>query len=328
MQAPKPDNLVLNMKILITGSAGNLGSFLAKHLLENSQHHLRLLVHEKGLSPGLANNPHVQVFKADLERPETLTKPCQGSDCVIHLAGVLFRPWPGRFLPRTNVGYVRNLLSAAIESGVKRFILVSFPHVEGETTPGSPATGRLDGNPPSVHARTRLAAERLLISSCEGTDTTPVALRPGFIYGRGILMVEAGRWLARHGLLVVWRKPTWYHLLSLPDFLSCVLSAIEKDGVSGVYGLGDDAPITLQDFADTVSRHWGYWKPWRLPAWMFYLAGLSIELFATVFRTPSPLTRDFVRIGMASFCSDTSRMKKELLPELRYPAIREGLELL
>ena len=296
--------------------------------MENTQHQLRLLVHRRGLHPGLASHPRVQVFKADLEMPETLLEPCRDTDCVVHLAGLLFRPWPERFLPRTNVKYVENILSAALRSGAKRFILVSFPHVEGETTPENPAAGRLDGNPSSVHARTRLAAERLVFSSCRGTDTTPVVLRPGFIYGRGILMVEAGRWLARRGLLCVWKKPTWYHLLSLPDFLSCVLSAIEKEGVCGVYSLGDDAPITLQDFADTVSLHWGYRKPWRLPGWMFYLAGLSVELFATVFRTPSPLTRDFIRIGMASFCSDTSRMKNELLPELMYHSIREGLELL
>lgn len=73
----------------------------------------------RAFSPGLANHPSVQVFKADLERPETLRESCRDTDCVVYLAGVFFRPWPERFLPRTNVKYVENLLSATLESGVK-----------------------------------------------------------------------------------------------------------------------------------------------------------------------------------------------------------------
>ena len=38
--------------------------------------------------------------------------------------------------------------------------------------------------------------------------------------------------------------------------------------------------------------------------------------------------RDFIRIGMASSVADTSRMKRELLPRLAYPTLREGLSLL
>ncbi|MGB3562211.1 MAG: hypothetical protein WBC09_04045, partial [Thermoanaerobaculia bacterium] len=71
--------------------------------------------------------------------------------------------------------------------------LISFLHVEGPTTVESPATGRLDREPLSVHARTRLAAERQLIEQTVGTTTTPVILRLGTVYGSGILMIEAAR---------------------------------------------------------------------------------------------------------------------------------------
>lgn len=315
------------MEILITGAAGNLGSFLARRML-GGVHRLRLLVHRKPLPFDLSSYDNVSVHRADLADPATLVEPCGGADCVVHFAGVLFRARPERFLAKTNVEYVENLVNAAVEAGASKFALISFPHVEGETTPENPATGRLDGNPESVHAKTRLAAERYLFEKCKGSDTIAVALRPGMIYARGVLMIEAARWLLKRRLLGVWREPTGIHSLSLPDFLDCVITAVENENVQGVYNLGDDKPITLQEFLDTAADYWGYRKPWRAPKWSFYAVAAAVEAFATVFGTAAPLTRDFVKIGTAPYCSDTSRMKADLIPKVRYPALTDGLKLL
>ncbi len=100
---------------------------------------------------------------------------------------------------------------------------------------------------------------------------TPVVLRPGMIYARGVLMPDAARWLSRRRLLAVWNQPTWIHLLS------------------------------LQEFLDRAAECWGgAWpwrrghRPWRAPAWAFYAAAALTEAFAAVFRTRAPLTRDFI----------------------------------
>jgi len=315
------------MEILITGAAGNLGSFLVRRML-GEPHRLRLLVHRKPLPFDASQYDNVSVHKADLADPETLVEPCDGVDCVVHFAGVLFRPRPERFLAKTNVEYVENLVNAATGTGASKIILISFPHVEGETTPENPANGRLDGSPESVHAKTRLAAERYMFDACKGTETTAVALRPGMIYGRGVLMIEAARWLLKRRLLGVWREPTCIHLLSVPDFLNCVVAAAEKENVKGVYNLGDDEPTTLQEFLDKVAEHWGYRKPWRAPKWAFYAAAFCVEVYASAFGTAAPLTRDFVRIGMAPYFSDISRMKADLLSKIRYPTLADGLGLL
>jgi nucleoside-diphosphate-sugar epimerase len=315
------------MRVLITGAAGNLGSRLALSLLD-SPHELRLMVHKRPLPFDVGPFPRVSIVRADLEDPAGLKKVCEGVDCVVHFAGVLFAPRPETFLPRTNTGYVQNLVGAAREAGVGKFILISFPHVEGETTPARRATGRLDGNPDSFHARTRLAAERHLFEECRGTRMTPVVLRAGMIYGRGILMIEAARWLLRRRLLAVWRHPTWNHLLAIPDFLRGLAAAIESEKANGIYNLADDQPLTLQEFLDRIADHWGYPRPRRVPEWSVFAAAACCEVFASVFGTISPLTRDFIRIGMASSVADTSRTKSELLPLLEYPTLREGLSLL
>src|SRR5438445_498600 len=212
------------MQILITGAAGNMGSLLTRHLLA-SPHRLRLLVHRTPLPFDASVHPKASVCRADLGDPATLAEPCRDVECIVHFAGVLFAPRPEKFLPRTNVGYVENLLA-------------------------------------------------------------------------------------------------------LPDFHAAAMAAIEGEHVSGVYNLGDDQPVTLQEFLDTVAGHWGFPKPWRLPRWCFPLAGAGCEAFAALFGTAAPLTLDFVTIGMASTWADTSRMKRELLPRLAYPSLREGLVLL
>jgi nucleoside-diphosphate-sugar epimerase len=314
------------MNLLITGAAGNLGSFLARHLLGGT-HTLRLLIHRRDFPFDVSDFPHVSIYRADLGDPATLSGVCEGVDCIVHFAGVLFAPRPERFLPKTNGEYVRNLVDSALAAGVRKFILISFPHVEGESFPGRPAVGRLDGNPDSVHARTRLAAERYLFEACAGRGMVPIALRAGMIYGKGVLMLEAARWLMQRRLLGVWRKPTWIHVLALPDFLSCVVSAVEHPTASGIYHLGDDHSLTLQEFLDAVAFHWGYRKPWRAPRWAFHAAAACCEAFALLFHTASPLTRDFVRIGMASYTADTSRMKQDLLPQPAFPTLRDGLVL-
>ena len=87
-------------------------------------------------------------------------------------------------------------------------------------------------------------------------------------------------------------------------------------------------PLTLQAFLDRAAAHWGYKRPIRLPGWLFPLAGLLVELGATVLRKPAPITRDFIRIGKASYVGDTTRMRQELLPDLAYPSLDSGLSLL
>ena len=150
----------------------------------------------------------------------------------------------------TNTAWFANLLEACLAARVDRLVLISFPHVEGPTTPESPASGRLDGAPVSVHARTRLEEERLLFSRTARTATTPVCLRLGMVYGRGILMIEAARWLARHHLLAVSPQPTWIHLISTADFLAATVVGRQRRWRLRHLPRGRRRTLTLQRFLD------------------------------------------------------------------------------
>ena len=313
----------MNDTILITGAAGNLGGLLANYLQDRNLH---LLTHKKEVSGDLKNRSNIRIFKADLEQKETLYPAMKEVNTVVHFAGVLFKARPGKFLPVTNILYFNNLLDVAIEEGVQRIILIRFPHVEGETTPQNPAVGRLDGNPVSVHATTRLQEEKDLFRKCSVANIEAVSLRVGMVYGKGILMIDTAEWFGRHYLLGIWKKPTYIHLISKADFLAATTVAIDKENVNGIYHIGDEGIQTLQEFLDKVARYKRYRKPWRMPYWMIMTAARGFELFSLLFNTRSPLTKDFVIIGRISYYGDTTRMRNELLPKLKYKTFEDGLE--
>jgi len=313
--------------VLITGAAGNLGGLLARHMLR-AGYPLRLMFHRTPLAADVASGANVVAVQADLADPSTLPAAVAGADVVIHFAGVLFAPRPERFLPVTNTRWFGNLLDACLEARVRRLVLISFPHVEGPTTVEHPAVGRLDGHPVSVHAQTRLEEERLLFARTRDSETTPVVLRLGMVYGRGILMVEAARWLAQHNLLGVWREPTWIHLVATADYLRAAEAAILTPDVRGIYHIGDEEAVTLQRFLDEACRAWGTGPPWRLPLWVVITAAWLCEVFASISGKASPLTRDFIQIGRVSYWGDTRRAREELIPDLVHPTLASGLRTL
>jgi len=313
-------------RIAITGAAGNLGSLLAGEMM-NRDVELNLLIHRKEVPEEWQRRRNIYVHKIDLVNKETLFDALSGVNVVVHFAGVLFKANPEKFLPTTNTVYFKNLLDVAVKQKGGRVILISFPHVEGASTPENPARGILTGSPESMHARTRLEEEKLLFQYSDLYGFEAVSLRVGMVYGKGILMIDAGQWFARHRLLGIWKKPTYIHLISKDDFIASTIAAIEQNGVNGIYHIGDEGIQTLQQFLDDITVYKGNHKPWRMPLWMIMLAARVFEGFSAVFNTRSPLTVDFIRIGMVSYYGDTTRMRHELLPELRYKTYREGMEL-
>ncbi|OFX43090.1 MAG: hypothetical protein A2046_08740 [Bacteroidetes bacterium GWA2_30_7] len=314
-------------KVLITGAAGNLGGLLAEYLIDTNLH-LNLMIHKKDINQKLKNSSNVTVFKADLAKKDTLISALTNVDTIVHFAGILFKHNPEKFLPVTNTKYFKNLLEVAVDCHIKRIILISFPHVEGETTPDNPAKGILNGNPVSMHATTRLEEEKLLFESGNKNNFEVISLRLGMVYGKGILMIDAARWFAKYNILGIWKKPTWIHLISVHDYLEATKQAIIKENINGIYHIGDDGKQTLQEFFDSATERWGYRKPVRMNVNIILFVAKIFELFSYFFGTKSPLTRDFIKIGMVSYYGDTTRMRNELIKKLKYKTYKEGIETL
>lgn len=312
------------MKILITGAAGNIGSLFARHLLRQNIGQLRLMIFRRDVPDDLKIAGRTEIVRADLSRRESLTVAVKGVDVIVHFAGVLFKANPERFLGITNIEYFRNLADAAKEYNVRKIILISFPHVEGPTSIDKPARGKLDGIPISVHAKTRLEEERYLFANVP----VPISLRVGMVYGRGVLMINAARWLAGRRLLGVWKGRTQIHLISKDDFCTACTAAITNQAACGIYHLGDEGNVSLQEFLNLACHQWGVRPPWTMPLWLIYTAAELCELYSKFTGSVSPLTRDFIEIGRVSYYGDTERTRQDLLPVLKYRTIADGISTL
>ena len=116
-------------------------------------------------------------------------------------------------------------------------------------------------------------------------------------------------------------------LIAVPDYLRATAAAIGRDDVSGIYHVGDDRPVTIQELLDRLCATWGYRRPWRVPIWSVRASAWLCELFALCAGTRAPLTRDIVTLGRVSHWGDTSRARAELVPELICSDLAAGLRL-
>lgn len=112
-------------KVLVTGAAGNIGSYFVKE--SNHRYDLRLFVHTLD-DRAKALNEFGEVINGDLSDEGTARKACGGMDVVLHLAGVpdAFAKWDD-LLP-ANILASYHLFTSAVEEGCKKIIFASSIH--------------------------------------------------------------------------------------------------------------------------------------------------------------------------------------------------------
>ncbi|TRD10693.1 NAD-dependent epimerase/dehydratase family protein [Erythrobacter insulae] len=146
--------------IAMTGATGFVGSATLEAALHRA-HGVRALTR----SPQPAHN-RTQWVRGTLDDTKALNELVTGSDAVIHIAGLTNTPNPGRF-EAANVTGTANMIAAAKDAGVQRFVFVSS----------------LSAREPdlSAYGRSKARAEELVKDS--GLDWTIV--RPPAVYGPG-----------------------------------------------------------------------------------------------------------------------------------------------
>ncbi len=129
---------------LVTGATGFIGGLL----LEDGD---RALVRHAGATPG--------TVVGDLLAPESLTAACSGVECVFHCAGYAhaFASSDPDIHWRINFEGTRNLLKAAGEAGVRRFVFLSS--VKAMAEPGNACADEdWPGEPVTPYGRAKRAA--------------------------------------------------------------------------------------------------------------------------------------------------------------------------
>lgn len=163
-------------RVLVTGAAGNIGSYFAEH--NGGKYDLRLMVRgDEARRDEIA--PFGEIVEADLADLPRLKEVCAGIETIVHLAG---DPGPSSLwasLLETNIIGTYNVFAAAKTAGVRRVVYASSIHAVS----GYPADVQVKTNEPvnpgDLYGVSKCFGEALCRYMAEQEGVSAVALRIG-----------------------------------------------------------------------------------------------------------------------------------------------------
>src|SRR5258705_10830266 len=146
------------MRVLLTGGSGFLGSFTAEQLAADG-HIVRALIRPHSDKRVLEKLPRVEFAAGAIEEPDSLLIAAENVDAVVHVAGIVKARKPDDFF-QVNAQGTRNLVAAAIQRGVRRFVYVSSLAAVGPSLDGTPVPDDAEPRPVTHYGRSKLEAAR------------------------------------------------------------------------------------------------------------------------------------------------------------------------
>jgi nucleoside-diphosphate-sugar epimerase len=294
------------MRIFVTGATGVIGRRAVPLLL---QHH--------SVTAGIRDDSARIRFAAlgarsavvNLFEPASLRRAIEGHDTVINLATHIPSPmWKALFRhnweenDRIRSTGVRNLVDAALATGVTRFIQESFAPVYPDRGDAwIDETTRLE---PTAYNRTIVDAETAVERFASGNNTG-VVLRFGAFYGHDAAQTQMLIRSVRHGWAPLPGGPDGFiSSVSHDDAGRAVVAALTAR--TGAYNVVDDIPMRRGDYVGTLASALGVRPPRFPPAWLTPLFGTTAQLLARSLRISNRKLRD----------------ETDWRP--RYPSVRDG----
>lgn len=125
------DNIFAGKTLLITGGTGSFGGAVLKRFLDTDIKEIRIFSRDEKKQDDMRhmyNNPKIKYYIGDVRNLQSVRDAMHGVDYIFHAAALKQVP-SCEFFPmeavRTNVIGTDNVLSAAIEFGVKKIICLS-----------------------------------------------------------------------------------------------------------------------------------------------------------------------------------------------------------
>lgn len=254
-------------KVLVTGAGGFIGSHLTERLLASGARVSALVHYRSNLSLGwlsdLPKDPasSLEVFRGDIRDDQFVRQAVRGQQVVFHLAALISIPYsyvsPLAFV-RTNVEGTANLLAAAVEAGVEKFVHTSTSEVYG-TAQKVPIDEQHPLHAQSPYAASKIAADQLA-SSFHLSFNLPVAtIRPFNVYGprqseRAIIPTIAVQALLHDEVSVGSAFPL-RDFTYVDDTVSGFLRIAEEPRAVGrVINIGSGREISIRDTAELIGK--------------------------------------------------------------------------
>jgi dTDP-4-amino-4,6-dideoxygalactose transaminase/nucleoside-diphosphate-sugar epimerase len=176
----------MKQKILVTGGAGYIGSFVVNNLLDKGHEVVvldSLIYGDEGLQ-SFIHRKGVRFIKGDVSDPAAVEASLQGIDKVIALAAIVGDPACSvneEMTWKINYESVKLLTDLSIKKGVSRIVFASSCSTYGSNEKTKYLTEGSELNPVSLYAKTRILSEEYLLEKKH--LISPVILRLSTVFG-------------------------------------------------------------------------------------------------------------------------------------------------
>tara|TARA_R110002072_G_scaffold19444_16_gene72228 strand:+ start:812 stop:1804 length:993 start_codon:yes stop_codon:yes gene_type:complete len=321
------------MRALVTGTSGFVGSAVARRLVADG-HDIRVLVRptsDRRNLEGLA----AEVVEGDLAQPETLKSAVVGCDAVFHVAADyrLWVPDGGASMYRANVDGTRDLIRAACDAGVERFVYTSSVAVlrplPGTEIADETTVATVD-DMISHYKKSKFLAEEEAMRLVREESAPVVIVNPSAPFGpRDIKPTPTGRIVldAARGRLPAYLD-TGLNAVHVDDVAEGHMLAYHKGEIGERYILAGDN-MTLRDIIQTVTDHVGRTGPWlKLPRRPLFPVAWAAQLLARITKREPVVTVDALRMAAKHmyYSSDKAREKLGYAPRPASQALTEAAD--
>ena len=228
-------------KVLITGANGFIGGTLMRYYQNQGQ---------DVIGVDLVGNG-ADILEGDISQPDTISHLLNECDVIVHTAALVSNAMQDSDMWRVNVLATRNLITAAKEHKVRRFVQISSVVAYGNS-----AEGELDENQP-VHADggsyvlTKLASEHVVLSEQANDDIEIVILRPGDAYGPGsrpwiITPLEA---ISKNQFMLPEKGEGFFRPIYIDDLVRGIAMATSHPDAAGeIFNLSCEGYMLTKDY--------------------------------------------------------------------------------
>jgi nucleoside-diphosphate-sugar epimerase len=228
-------------KVLITGANGFIGGTLMRYYQNQGQDVIGIDLVGNG----------ADILEGDISQPHTISHLLKECDVIVHTAALVSNAIKDSDMWRVNVLATRNLITAAKEHKVRRFVQISSVVAYGNS-----AEGELDENQP-VHADggsyvlTKLASEHVVLSEQANDDIEIVILRPGDAYGPGsrpwiITPLEA---ISKNQFMLPEKGEGFFRPIYIDDLVRGIATATSHPDAAGeIFNLSCEGYMLTKDY--------------------------------------------------------------------------------
>lgn len=256
-----------NLRILVTGADGFIGSHLVEALLIRGYTVNAFVLYNSFNSWGwldnldLKNRKNFNVFSGDIRDKQFVENLVKISDVVINLAALISIPYsfqsPQSFFD-TNVMGCLNVLESCLKYKKKKLIQISTSEVYGKVQK-VPIKENFAINAYSPYAASKISSDQLALSFYRSYDLPVVIIRPFNTYGprqsaRAIIPTILLQAINKEKINLGALHPTRDFTYISDTVNSLILAIHSKDAIGEVINIGSAFEISIKDLVNLISK--------------------------------------------------------------------------